>query len=300
MSEHKPTVGLTGSSGLIGRALKAALQKRGFTVRCFVRRAPRTADEIEWSPRENRLTLNKSDRFDAVINLAGEPIIGRWTKAKRHRIRTSRVNGTKLLARRISESQRPCTFISASAIGIYGVDAHDWHHEDSPLGDGFLADVCKDWEMAAQIAREGGQRVVHPRIGLVLDPSGGALGKMLPAFRLGLGGPVGSGEQWNSWITLEDLVGVFVRCLEDDHISGPVNCVAPTPVQNRDFARTLARQLKRPAFFTVPKFGLQMALGEMAEQTLLASQRVEPRRLASVGYDFRSPTLSEGLSALFG
>ncbi len=299
MSEHRQTVGLTGSSGLIGQALKAELLKRGFTVRCFVRHSPRTADEIECHPQEHRVSLNDSDRFDAIVNLAGEPIIGRWTKAKRTRIRSSRVDGTQLLSRRIAEFDQNCTFISASAIGIYGVDAHEWHHEASPLGDGFLADVCKEWEMAAQLARDSGHRVVHPRIGLVLATHGGALGKMLPAFRMGLGGPVGSGDQWNSWITLEDLIGIFVRCIEDDRIAGPVNCVAPTPVQNRDFARILGQQLNRPAFFPVPKFGLRMALGEMAEQTLLASQRVEPRLLSTLGHEFCSPTLSEGFKALF-
>lgn len=300
MNMHKPTVGLTGSSGLIGQALKAELLKRDFRVRCFVRRKTLNAEEIEWDPMGERLHLSDNEPLDAIINLAGEPVLGRWTEAKRRRILDSRVYGTSLLAKWVSNQNTRCTLISASAIGIYGVAAHEVHHEESSWGDGFLADVCKAWEHAAEPARLADQRVVHPRIGLVLDPKGGALNKMLPAFRMGLGGPIGSGEQWNSWITLDDLVGVLVQCVTDSTLVGPINCVAPNPVQNREFAHTLARQLKRPAFFKVPKFGLRMVLGEMADQTLLASQRVEPRVLKQTKYPFQSPTLTQALCELLG
>jgi uncharacterized protein (TIGR01777 family) len=291
-------VGLTGSSGLIGKALRAELTRQGFRVRCFVRRPPHTPDEIQWDPRHGELPFVDDGQLSSIINLAGEPILGRWTQAKKARIRESRVTGTTLLANWISKLDRPCTLISASAIGIYGVTADDPHHEQSPFGSGFLAEVCKAWEQAADPARQSGQRVVHPRIGLVLDTNGGALQKMLPAFRMGLGGPVGSGNQWTSWITLDDVVSIFMRCLKDTQLIGAVNCVAPTPVQNKTFTQTLAKHLKRPAYFTVPKFSLRLLLGEMAEQTLLASQRVEPRALSQRDHVFKSPTLDDAFKAL--
>jgi uncharacterized protein len=291
-------VGLTGSSGLIGKAIKTELTQQGFRVRCFVRRAVRDADEIEWDPRGGQFSLVDDGQINSIINLAGEPILGRWTEAKKQRIRDSRVTGTGLLARWVADLDRQCSFISASAIGIYGSNADDIHHEESALGSGFLADVCKVWEQAANPARQQGHRVVHPRIGLVLSTEGGALQKMLPAFRLGLGGPVGSGVQWNSWITLDDIVSIFVRMVTDEQLTGAVNCVAPSPVQNKTFAQILARQLKRPAFLAVPKFGLQMMLGEMAEQTLLASQRVEPRVLNRLGYSFSASSLDDAFRSL--
>ncbi|MGB0647984.1 MAG: TIGR01777 family oxidoreductase, partial [Bradymonadia bacterium] len=260
-------------------------------VYCFVRRAPTQARELFWDPLNGRLDPNIPSGLQRIVNLAGEPIIGRWTEQKRERILESRVQGTRLLAQWIASKNEPRTFISASAIGIYGTGADDPCTEASPPGEGFLASVCTQWEMAADAARDASVRVVHPRIGLVLDPTGGALQKMLPAFRMGVGGPVGTGLQWNSWITLEDTVEVLKTCLEDERLSGPVNCVAPTPVQNKEFTKRLAARLHRPAFLPVPTIGLRMLFGRMADETLLASQRVDPSVLKTIEFAFRSPTL---------
>ena len=291
-------VGLTGSSGFIGRRLKQKLESEGYDVYCFVRRSPNQPRELFWDPVNGRLDSKIPRGMQGIINLAGEPIIGRWTEQKKRRILESRIQGTQLLAEYIASQNEPCSFISASAIGVYGTNAHDPCTEATPPGEGFLASVCTQWEMAADEARNAGNRVVHPRIGLVLDPTGGALQKMLPAFRMGVGGPVGNGLQWNSWITLEDTVEVLKTCLEDERLRGPVNCVAPAPVQNKEFAKQLAAHLRRPAFLPVPTFGLRMLFGGMADETLLASQRVKPAGLNAIEFQFSSPTLEHAFKRI--
>ena len=291
---------VSGSHGLIGSALVTALAARGHRVTRLVRaaRVPST-DEVGWDPGAGRIETAALQHVDAVIHLAGESIAGRWTAAKKARIRDSRVLGTRTIAGALARlDRRPRVFVCASATGYYGDRGDEVLVEDSAPGDGFLAGVCRDWEAAASPARDAGIRVVQLRNGLVLSPRGGALARLVPLFRLGLGGRLGSGRQVVPWIALDDEVGAILHALSRDDLRGPVNFVSPGPVTNRDFTAALARVLHRPAVFTVPAAALRLALGEFAGE-LLASQRVQPAKLLAGGYGFRFPDLEAALRHLF-
>jgi len=234
-----------------------------------------------------------------VIHLAGETIVGRWSKEKKTQIRDSRVLGTRHLAEALTKApQSPRVLISASAIGYYGDRGEEILHEDSPPGTGFLADVCRQWEAASQPAADAGIRTIQMRFGVVLSPRGGALQKMLPPFRMGLGGKIGDGRQWWSWIDVHDLVGAILHALKSDLLHGPVSVVAPNPVRNAEFSKILATVLSRPSIFPMPAFAARLALGEMADELLLASQHVEPAKLIATGYSFQQADLKPALEAM--
>jgi hypothetical protein len=288
---------ISGASGLIGTALERRLQARGDDVVRMVRRPPRSPDEISWAPERGLLSLRELEGFDAVIHLAGENVAsGRWTPRRMAAIRDSRVASTDLLARRLAALKRPPqVLVSASAIGIYGDRGEEELDETSAPGTGFLPSVCSAWEGAAAPASEAGIRVVHPRIGLVLSRDAGALARMLTLFRLGLGGRLGSGRQWMSWISLADMVSMLEAAVLDARLAGPVNAVAPRPIRNAEFTASLGRALARPTLAPVPAFALRALVGRMADDLLLASVRVRPRVLDSAGFVFRHTTLDQAL-----
>lgn len=292
---------VTGSSGFVGSALVPFLTQSGHDVRRLVRSkpGPGTAD-VQWDPKAGTLEAAGLEGLDGVVHLAGESIAtGRWTAEKKARIRDSRVLGTRLLAESISRLARPPkVLVCSSAIGYYGDRGQESLREESALGSGFLADVCRDWEATAAPAVQKGIRVVHLRIGVVLGPSGGALAKMLPPFKMGLGGVIGSGRQYMSWISLDDLMGVMHHALTTPSLSGAVNAVSPNPVTNAEFTNTLGKVLSRPTIFPMPAFAARLAFGEMADELLLASARVEPARLTASGYTFRYPLLEGALRHL--
>jgi len=294
-------VAVTGASGLIGSALSRRLTAEGHRLTRLVRRRAGTG-EISWDPDAAYLRSESLDGVDAVVHLAGENVGVRWTAARKARIRNSRVQGTSLLSETLARMRRrPAVLISASAIGIYGDRGDEIVTENTLPVDAsldFLARLGREWEAAADPARAAGIRVVHPRFGLVLSPAGGALKKMLLPFRLGLGGRLGSGAQWMSWISIHDTVGAILHALMTESFSGAVNLVAPEPVRNRDFTRILGQVLSRPTPFPVPAVALRLALGEMASATLLASSRVLPKRLLASGYRFEHPDLETGLRAV--
>jgi uncharacterized protein (TIGR01777 family) len=293
-------IAITGASGLVGSALVPFLTTQGHTVVPVSRRA--TPDGIHWDPASGRLDAAAFEGLDAVIHLAGENIAGgRWTRARKAALRDSRVGPTALLATTLASLQRPPNvLLSASAVGIYGDQGDRVLSESAPAADDFLGRLGAAWEEAATPARVAGIRVVHPRFGIILTPEGGALGKMLPTARAGISGPLGSGEQWMSWIAIDDVLGVVHHLLAHPEISGPVNTVSPSPVRNRDFARTLGAVLGRPAVLPVPALALKVLFGEMAEATLLASSRVVPTVLETSGYRFRYPVLDAALRHLLG
>ena len=277
------TIAVSGSHGLIGSALVRALEARGDVVRRLGR---------------DDAATHGVDSVDAVVNLAGENIFQRWTPSARRRIRDSRVSTTGAIADAIAAAPRkPRVLLSGSAIGIYGNRADEVLDEASALGDDFLASVCRDWEGATQSAERAGVRVVHLRTGIVLARGGGALGKMLLPFRLGLGGRLGSGRQWTSWISLADHVNAMLFLLDATTASGPVNLVAPEPVRNSEFVKSLGRALHRPAMLPVPKVALKLALGVMAEDTVLASQRVTPRVLQRLSFAYEHPRIEDAFRA---
>jgi uncharacterized protein len=287
---------VTGASGTIGRALVEALVSRDHEVLHLVRRAPVGPDEVLWNPSAGAIDQARLEGLDAVIHLAGESIAGRWTAAKKARIRSSRVAGTALLSRALArQARRPEVLVAASAVGYYGNRDGEILTEESPAGSGFLAEVVREWEAAAEPARHAGIRVVHLRTGFVLSATGGGLAALLTPFKLGLGGRIGSGRQMLSWIALDDLVGVFLRALSDPTLSGPVNAVAPTPVDNLEFTKTLAAALHRPAFLPLPEWAVRTLLGEMGEELLLCSQNVQPAKLLDEGFHFRFPELEPAL-----
>jgi uncharacterized protein (TIGR01777 family) len=294
---------ISGASGLVGKALAEALRARGDAVASLVRRAPRGPLEIPWDPRAGWLDPDHLRGFDAVVHLAGENVgAGRWTAARRAAIASSRIDGTRLLAERlIAASPEPPPFIAASATGFYGDRGDERLDEASPAGTGFLAETCVAWEAQAEPLRARGGRVVHLRTSLVLAREGGALSKMLLPFRLGVGGRIGSGRQWWSWIALADLVAIYLRSLDEPRWSGPINATAPEPVTNLQFTRALGRALRRPTVFPLPAFAARALLGrEMANELLLASARVEPRFLAAHGFAFRYPELDGALRSVLG
>jgi hypothetical protein len=293
---------VTGSSGLIGSALVPALEADGHDVMRLVRRPPRNDAEVAWSPADGEIGADGLEGLDAAVHLAGENIASaRWSEAKKARIRDSRVQGTRLLAETLGALDAPPkTLVSASAIGTYGDRGDQVLTEEAQPGDNFLAQVCQDWEAAAAPAAEAGIRVVNPRIGIVLSPDGGVLGRMLTPFRLGLGGHIGRGRQYMRWIALDDLIGVIRTALSDEALEGPVNAVAPNPVTNHQFAKALGRVLRRPAILHVPAFVLRIALGQMADELLLASARVAPSRLIECGFSFQYAELEAALRHLLG
>ena len=289
---------LTGSSGFLGSALLPSLKARGFEVTRLVRGVAAKEDEIRWNPAWPPSSEAISG-FDAVIHLAGETVVGRWTASKKTKIRDSRVTGTRNLVHALLEAKdRPRVLISASAIGYYGDRGDELLNELSTSGSGFLADVCREWEAAAQPAVNAGIRTALVRTGVVLSRDGGALKKMLLPFQMGIGGNIGSGRQWMSWIHLQDWIGAIHHILKNDLVQGPVNLVGPKPVTNAEFTKTLASVLSRPAIFPVPAFVAKLAFGQMGEEVLLGSQRVEPARLVTSGYPFQYSDLRKALEAV--
>jgi uncharacterized protein (TIGR01777 family) len=295
-------VAVTGSSGLIGSALFAFLATEGHQVTRLVRRPPGGEREIQWEPEAGVRELSGLEGVDAVVHLAGENIAsGRWTPQRKAEIRRSRVEGTRRLCESFTRLGRPPKVLaSASAIGYYGDRGDEVLREESQPGSDFLAQVCRDWEAATEPASRAGVRVVQSRIGIILSPAGGALKKMLLPFSLGLGGKIGTGRQFMSWISLDDAVGATYHALTTDSLVGAVNVVAPAPVTNSEFTRTLARVLRRPALVPMPAFAARLAFGEMADALLLASARVVPSRLQGSGYRFRHPELEGALRHLLG
>lgn len=291
---------MTGSSGLVGTAASALLSTAGHEVVPLVRREAREG-EVSWDPRGGRLDPADLEGFDAVVHLAGESISKRWTDEQKKKIRESRVAGTTLLSEALAAATNgPKVMISASAIGFYGDRGAEVLDESSAHGSGFLAEVCQEWEAATARARDAGIRVVNLRTGVVLSPQGGALAKMLTPFKLGAGGKIGSGEQYMSWITLDDVAGIIAFALETESLSGPVNTVAPDPVTNARFTKTLGRVLGRPTLFPMPAFAARLAFGEMADELLLGSANVRPSALEDAGYGFRYPELEAGLRHVLG
>ncbi len=293
---------VAGASGLLGQALVAQLRARGHRVRRLVRRAPRQADEIRWNPATGELDPAELAGIDAAVNLAGENIAsGRWTAARRERILRSRVDATRTLVAALGrlDGMSP-VLVNASAVGVYGDCGDRVVTEASPVGAGFLPGVVRAWEAETEpLARQGG-RVVLMRLGVVLTPEGGALAKMLPVFRLGLGGRLGTGRQWLSWITLEDAVAALLHALGTPEMRGPVNVVTREPVTNAEFTFTLAGVLGRPAWLPVPAAALRLIFGEMADATLLASTRASGERLRATGFECRWPWLGPALRHLLG
>lgn len=285
---------------MIGSAWGPALEQAGHQVVPLRRGASSAgAHGPWWEPNDDRVEWGDGTGWDAVVHLAGENIAGRWTPARKARIRDSRVQGTRLLSEALARlATPPRVLLCASATGFYGDRGAEWLDERSAPGSGFLADVCREWEAAAAPAAALGIRVAHLRLGVVLTRAGGALAKMLPVFRAGLGGRVGSGRQFWSWVAIDDAVGAFLHALGSDQLSGPVNVVSPQPVTNLEFTRTLGAVLKRPACCPVPAFAVRLLFGEMGEATLLSSARVRPARLEQSGYSFRHPGLEEALRAL--
>jgi uncharacterized protein (TIGR01777 family) len=291
---------ISGASGLIGTALTKELRSSGHGVVALVRRPP-GVDEVQWDPAAGNLPADALVGIDAVVHLAGAGIGDhRWTDAYKREVLESRVRSTTLLAERIAAAATKPVFLSGSAIGAYGASDDRELDELSPFGTGFLADVCRRWEDAASPAVDAGARVAFLRTGIVLTPTGGALKKMLPLFRLGLGGKFGNGRQWQSWISLDDEVGAIVHLLTQP-LSGPVNLTAPNPVTGAQFAKVLGKALHRPALLPVPTFAPKLLLGgELADALLFTGQRVLPRALQRAGYQFRHPQLDTALRALLG
>jgi uncharacterized protein (TIGR01777 family) len=289
---------VSGVSGPIGEALLPSLRSSGCTVVRLVRGGTTGDEHISWDPAVPLIPEAVSG-FDAVIHLAGEGVFGRWTADKKSRVRDSRVVGTFNLSSALAQTEeKPRVFISGSAIGYYGNRGEETLREESAPGAGFLAEVCQDWEEATTPAVQADIRTAHIRTGVVLSPKGGALGAMLPPFRMGLGGRTGDGQQWMSWIDVRDLVGAIHHILKNDLIQGAVNMVSPKPVRNAEFAKTLASVLSRPAIFPLPAFAVKLAFGQMGEEMLLGSQKVEASKLISTGYPFRYRELRASLESI--
>ena len=294
-------IAITGSSGLVGTALVDALQADGHVARRIVRRPAHDYNrEIQWDPVAGTIEAAKLGDVDAIVHLAGENLAAhRWNEATKARIRDSRILGTRLLCQTIASlPTRPAVLVSASAVGYYGDRGEEPVDESSPPGRGFLAELCQQWEAETRIARDADIRVVNLRLGVVLSPHGGALAKMLTPFKLGVGGVIGSGQQYFSWIALDDVVRVMQFTLAAAAVCGPVNAVAPQPVTNREFTKTLGRVLHRPTVFPLPEFAARLAFGEMADEMLISGVRVEPRALLSAGFEFRHPVLEPAMQGM--
>jgi uncharacterized protein (TIGR01777 family) len=293
-------VAITGATGFIGRALCAELARRGHQVIALTRDSERAratlpgVEALDWSGEQPAVL----PPVEAVVNLAGESVAGRWTAEQKQRIRDSRVEGTRRLVEAINRAeQEPAALVSASAVGYYGDRGEETLTEESPPGAGFLADVCREWEAEAARAETAGTRVTCLRLGIVLDRDGGALEQMLLPFRLGIGGPMGNGQQWMPWVHRADVIGLILFALESTAVTGALNATAPEPARNRDFGRALGRVLHRPALLPAPAFALRLLLGEFAGE-ILASRRVVPERAQSLGYSFQYPRLEPALRAI--
>ena len=297
-SKDPGRIAITGPSGLIGRRLAARVEESGHPVHRLVRTTPRPESmEVSWDPRRGTIDREALEGIGAVVHLAGENIAaGRWTAARKESIRESRVQGTRLLCEALAGlEQPPATLIAASAIGYYGDRGEEVLTEENGPGRGFLAEVCQAWEAATEPAHRAGIRVVDLRIDVVLSAAAGALGKMLTPFKRGLGGKLGNGRQYMSWIALEDLTRAIQHLILDESASGPVNAVAPNPVTNAEFTKTLGRVLGRPTMLPVPALIVRRVFGEMGRELLLASSRVEPARLRASSFQFRHPELEDAL-----
>ena len=291
-------IAVTGSTGLVGAALGARLAASGSSILRLVRQQNvNSLQELYWDPQTGFITPERLSGTAAVVHLAGESIAaGRWTDDRKQRIRSSRVDGTRTLATALARlEQPPRVLVCASAVGFYGDRGDELLDESSPPGTGFLADVCREWEAAAAPAAEAGIRVVHARFGVVLSRNGGALRKMLLPFKLGIGGKVGSGRQYWSWIHQDDVIGAILHSIAHEELSGPVNVVGPHPATNAEFTQVLGRVLHRPTIFPLPAFAARLALGEMADELLLSSARVLPRKLQEAGYVFAHSDLDAAL-----
>ena len=291
---------ISGATGLIGSALVPELEANGHTVTRLSRSQP-GANTIRWDPSAGTIE-GDLEGTEAVVHLAGESIAqGRWSPDKKRRILDSRVRGTRLLAERIAAlSTPPKVMVSTSAVGYYGDRGDEVLTEESAPGADFLAGVCREWEAAAEPAQRAGIRVVHPRLGIVLSPRGGALGTTLPIFKLGGGGKVGSGQQWWSWVALDDVVGSIVHALTDETVEGPVNVGSPNPMTNAEYTKVLGKVLGRPTVLPLPAPAARIMLGEVADALLLASQRMRPAKLEATDYSFRYPQLEGALRHLLG
>jgi len=294
---------ISGATGLVGSAASRALTASGRQVQRLVR-AQSTAGpgDVVWDPAGGSIDAAKLEGFDGVVHLAGENIAaGRWTEKQKARIRDSRIKGTRALCDALAGlGQRPRVLVAASAVGYYGDRGDEWLDEESAAGSGFLADVCREWEAATGPARSAGVRVVNLRFGVILSGTGGALAKMLLPFKLGLGGRIGSGRQYMSWIAIDDVVRAIQFILDDDALAGPVNAVSPRPASNLEFTKTLGRVLGRPTIFPMPAAAARLAFGQMADELLLASARVRPARLTNSSFAFQYPGLKEALSHVLG
>lgn len=298
---------VSGATGFIGKALCASLKAQGQTFTAFSRRPekakaalPGVKEAYKWRPMLELPPLPAIEGAGAVVHLAGESVAGRWNTLKKRKIKESRLIGTRHLVEALGEAKkRPSVFICASAVGYYGDRGEEELTEDSGPGNDFLAQVCQEWEAEAKRAEALGIRVVSVRTGIVLGLGGGALQQMLLPFKLGLGGPLGNGKQWMPWVHIDDVVGIFLHAIQNENVKGPMNATAPQPVRNREFTKTLAQVLRRPAFLPAPAIGLRLILGEFA-QVLLSSQRVLPKRAQASGYTFRHPSLEPALRALLG
>ncbi len=293
---------VAGASGLVGSALVPALRQQEHQVVALVRRPVRRDDEIAWDPPAGGLEPAVLATVDAIVNLAGENIAaGRWSAARKEMLRCSRIDSTRTLLRALAQAvPRPRVLVNASAVGFYGDRGDEVLTESSPAGRGFLPELCAAWEAEAQAAEALGVRVVRLRLGVVLARDGGALARLLPLFRLGLGGRLGDGRAWMSWIGLDDLVRVVGTVLADPRLDGAVNAVAPGPVTNAEFTCALAQLFHRPAILPVPRWLLMLVFGEMAGATLLASMRVRPDRLLAGGFAFRQPDITAALRQAIG
>ncbi len=293
---------VSGGSGMIGSSLLRELKDNRIYSIQLTRRDSSSKEAVRWDPyaAEPVGDLSRLNDLDAAVHLSGANVSSnRWTAAYKQEILRSRVVSTRAISGLLARlKQPPRVLICASAIGIYGDRGDELLTEESGAGRGFLAETCQAWEAATQAAEDAGIRVVHARIGLVLAPGGGVLGKLVPLFRTGLGGKLGSGRQWQSWVSLRDLVRIFLRAMEDDALRGPVNVTAPGAVTNAEFTKTLGRVLHRPAIATAPAFALRLAVGQMADEALLASARVEPRRLLDCGFEFQDPSLEPALRSM--
>ena len=292
---------ISGATGLIGSALIPALETGGHRV-IRLTRSPRSNEDVGWDPAASEIDASHLEDLDAIVHLAGESIAeGRWTPQKKRRIMDSRTRGTRLLAETIADLfEPPKVLVSASAVGYYGDRGNELLREESGPGSDFLAEVCKAWEAAADPARKAGIRVVHPRFGLVLSTEGGALARTLPIFRLGGGGRIGSGRQYWSWVAIDDVVGAILHALTDNSVEGPVNVGSPNPLTNAEYTKILGQVLNRPTIFPLPAPMARLALGEVVDALLLASQRIEPAKLKETGYEFRYLELEGVLRHLLG
>ncbi len=290
MNDQK-TILVTGASGLVGVPLSKQLRAAGHTVKTL----SRSNGDFQWDPLAGELPLDAVGQVDAVVHLAGETVAQRWTGASRKRIRDSRVEGTRLLVRRILEAGSRPAFISASGINYYGYDRDHPVDESSETGEGFLAEVCREWEAALQPLADTGIRCVFLRTGVVLSRHGGALAKLLPPFKAGLGGRVGNGRQMMSWVALEDLVRIYLACIDDSAYSGPVNAVAPEPVANQQFAQSLGKVIGRPAIVPTPALAIRALFGEMGRETVLSNLSVIPKRLNDHAFQWKFPELEGAL-----